>query len=249
MSSSPLATADAIRVLVADSFRMQAQLLTSALRRRTEFRVVTCPMNTTSIRQFAATTPVDVALLALNHSQSPSEDLAVLRGLHLSHPSIAKVLLVESYDHDLVVSAFRSGARGIFSIADTPFRALSKCLHCVAGGQIWANTRQVNCLLDLLTQAPSLRVVNSRGDQLLTPREAQVVALVTEGLGNRQIAMQLSLSEHTVKKYLFHIFDKLGISTRVELVLYAVSQGDPRHSEWMAGATALARSATVGGTV
>jgi DNA-binding NarL/FixJ family response regulator len=62
-----------------------------------------------------------------------------------------------------------------------------------------------------------------------------VVALVAEGLGNRQIAGELSLSEHTIKKYLFRIFEKLGVSTRVELVLYAVNNGDPRHAEWLAG--------------
>jgi DNA-binding NarL/FixJ family response regulator len=70
---------------------------------------------------------------------------------------------------------------------------------------------------------------------LLTPREEQVVALVADGLTNREVATELGLTEHTVKKYLFRIFDKLGISSRVELVLYAVSNGDYRAAEWMAG--------------
>ena len=61
------------------------------------------------------------------------------------------------------------------------------------------------------------------------------MALVAEGLGNRQIAQELNLSEHTIKKYLFHIFEKLGISTRVELVLYAVNNGNPRLAEWVGG--------------
>jgi DNA-binding NarL/FixJ family response regulator len=84
---------------------------------------------------------------------------------------------------------------------------------------------------------PSLRVLNSRGSRLLTAREEQVVALVAEGLGNRQIAGELNLSPHTVKKYLFRIFEKLGVSNRVELVLYAVNNGDPRPAEWVAGAS------------
>jgi len=62
-----------------------------------------------------------------------------------------------------------------------------------------------------------------------------VVALVAEGLSNRDVAQEVKLSEHTVKKYLFRIFDKLGISTRVELVLYAVNHGDTRPAEWVAG--------------
>jgi DNA-binding NarL/FixJ family response regulator len=71
----------------------------------------------------------------------------------------------------------------------------------------------------------SLRVLDPRGNDLLTPRMAQVVALVAEGLCNREIAKELNLSEHTIKKYLYRIFDKLGISTRVELALYAVNNG------------------------
>ena len=82
-------------------------------------------------------------------------------------------------------------------------------------------------------------MLNTRGTSLLTPREEQVVALVAEGLGNRQIASELNLSPHTIKKYLFRIFEKLGVSTRVELVLYAVNNGDPRQAEWLAGASRI----------
>src|SRR5580700_7192051 len=93
----------------------------------------------------------------------------------------------------------------------------------------------MNFLLESVSQAPYLRVLNSNGRQLLTPREEQVVALVAEGMSNRDIARELNLSEHTIKKYMFRIFDKLGISSRVELVLYAVNHGDPRQAEWFAG--------------
>ena len=76
-------------------------------------------------------------------------------------------------------------------------------------------------------------MVNARGTSLLTPREEQVVALVSEGLSHREVAQELGLREHTSKKYLFRIFDKLGISTRVELVLYAVAHGSQRVAEWL----------------
>ncbi len=82
-------------------------------------------------------------------------------------------------------------------------------------------------------------MVNARGVTLLTPREEQVVALVADGLSNREVARELGLSEHTVKKYMFHIFDKLGISSRVELVLYAVRptwRRPGRRSGWRAEA-------------
>jgi DNA-binding NarL/FixJ family response regulator len=66
-------------------------------------------------------------------------------------------------------------------------------------------------------------------------REEQVVALLSDGLSNREVARELALSEHTVKQYLFRIFDKLGRSSRVELVLYALSHGGSRQAEWVAG--------------
>jgi len=235
MSKLRAATSNGLGVLVADSNRMQAQLLTRALRRRAEFRIATCRMDTISILEAVAARVPQVALLALSSPTSLTDTIMALRRFHLSHPEIPKVLLVDSDDRDVVVSAFRSGARGILSITEANLRLLYKCILRVAEGQIWANTAQLNCLIDLISEVPSLRVLNSRGDSLLTPREEQVVALVAEGLGNRQIAHELNLSEHTIKKYLFRIFEKLGISTRVELVLYAVNHGQPRQAEWLAG--------------
>ncbi len=232
MNLSSVAPTSAIAVLVADSNRMQAQLLISALRRRSEFHISTCMVDVGSILRAVASTPANVVVLSLNHSVEVAAQMTAMRRIHLSHPAIAKVLLVESYDRELVVSAFRSGAHGIFCISDTHFRLL--CQR-VADGQIWANTEQMTFLVDLISGVPSLRVLNSRGRQMLTPREEQVVALVAEGLSNRDTARELSLSEHTVKKYLFRIFDKLGISSRVELVLYAVNHGAPLQAEWLAG--------------
>jgi DNA-binding NarL/FixJ family response regulator len=235
--SSTAAASNSIGVLVADSNRMQAQLLTSALRRHSEFHIATCDVDTASILQAVTIKLPRVALVSMTPPAGIPETVMTLRQFHLSHPQIPKVLLVNSWDRDLVVSAFRSGARGIFSVTDANLRLLTKCLLRVAAGQIWANTEQLNWMLDLVSEVPSLRVLNSIGSVLLTPREEQVVALVAEGLGNRHIARELNLSEHTIKKYLFRIFEKLGISSRVELVLYAVNNGGQRPAEWLAGAS------------
>jgi DNA-binding NarL/FixJ family response regulator len=236
----PLAAAsEAMNVLIADSNRMQSELLTGALRRHPEFHIFACPMDTVSILHSAASTFPRVALLSFNASGNLPEEILTLRRFHLSHPGVPKIVLVESCSRDLVISVFRSGARGIFPITEANLRLLCKCILRVAAGQIWANSAQLNFIMDLISEVPSLRVLNSSGDSLLTPREEQVVALVAEGLSNRQIAIELNLSEHTIKKYLFRIFEKLGISSRVELVLYAVNNGDPRHAEWLAGVSRI----------
>jgi DNA-binding NarL/FixJ family response regulator len=208
--------------------------LTEKMGRRGEFRIATCSMDWAGILQAITLVPPKVALLSLQPSLSRAEGMSTLRRFHLSHPEVIKILMVESSDRELVVGGFRSGARGVFCITEASLRSLCKCIHRVSNGQVWANSEQLNHLLDLIAEVPSLRVFNSQGDQLLTPREEQVVALIAQGLGNRNIAQELNLSEHTIKKYLFRIFDKLGTSTRVELVLYAVNHGNPRHAEWLA---------------
>jgi DNA-binding NarL/FixJ family response regulator len=235
MRSLFVAGSESLSVLIADSNRMQVQLLSSALRRRPEFHIATCQMDADSILQSVAGKPPQVAILSPSSPANVAEIVGTLRGFHLSHPIIPKVLLLESWDRELVVSAFRSGARGIFNITESNLHLLCKCLVRVAGGQVWINTEQTNYLLDLISEVPSLRVVNTGGRPILTPREEQVVALVAEGFSNREIARELNLSHHTIKKYLFRIFEKLGISTRVELVLYAVNNGDPRPAAWLIG--------------
>lgn len=239
MSMLPAAPSDVVSVLIADSNRMQSQLLVGALRRHPEFRINACRMDAASILQAVAAKAPRVLLLALNSATNVSEAVMNLRRLHLAHPEVAGLLLVETCHRELVVNAFRSGARGIFAISDANLRLLCKCIHCVASGQIWANTEQLNYVMDLISEVPSLRVLNANGNNLLTPREEQVVALVAEGLSNRDIARELSLSEHTVKKYLFRIFEKLGVSSRVELVLYAMNNGNPRQAEWLVGASRM----------
>lgn len=231
----PRHQSEIIGVLVADSNQMQSQLLVNALRRRREFAVTSCPMNMDAVLDTVASAQVQVAILNLDHPRDSLPDMAPVRRLQVAHPQIAKILLLEQCNREIVVSAFRSGAKGIFCFSDYPFRLLCKCIRCVHNGQIWANTEQLQQLVQEVTQVPSLRTVNALGLKLLTPREEQVVALVADGLSNREAARELGLSENTVKKYLFHIFDKLGISSRVELVLFAVSHGEPREAEWVAG--------------
>jgi DNA-binding NarL/FixJ family response regulator len=132
-------------------------------------------------------------------------------------------MLLDSARRDLVVEAFRIGSRGVFCRCD-PLKLLPKCVRTVHAGQIWANAEQIEFVFRAFAEAPVTRLLSADGEVLLSAREQQVVRFVAEGFNNREIAAQLELSEHTVKNYIFHIFNKLGISSRVELVLYAVSQ-------------------------
>jgi len=210
-----------IGVLVADSNLTQSQLLSSALRRKPGIKVNCCRGELPDCIQALRSATVDVMLLgggATDHNQ-----IDTLRSLHASHPQVGLILLLDSYDRNLVVNAMRAGARGLFCRARQPFRALSRCISVVHQGQFWANTEQLGYLIEALRSAPLARVINAKGECLLTPREEQVVSLVAGGIGNREVAQQLGIAENTVKKSLLRIYDKLGVSNRVELVLYALT--------------------------
>jgi len=234
--TSASAPSDSVAVLVADSNQMQGQLLVSALRRRPEFTVTFCGLDLDQILASLHASPAEVAVINADDPKRNWQDMTLLRRLHLDYPRVAKILLLDTYDHDLVVNAFRSGVRGLFCFSQYPFRLLCKCIHRVRHGEIWLNNQQMQYLIETLAVVPSLRVVNSSGLKLLTSREEQVVALIADGLSNREIAQELNLSQHTIKKYVYRIFEKLGISSRVELVLYAVSNSRSRPAEWIAGA-------------
>jgi DNA-binding NarL/FixJ family response regulator len=222
-----------IRVLLADSKPMQNQLLAAALRRQ-GFEVFPCEAEIGPILQIAEGGGADVIVMSCSGPQTAPAHLTALRSLHLTYPGTPKVFLMETDDRELVVQAFRFGARGIFCLEHCSFQLFCECIERVHRGEIWADTRQLNHLLDSVCQVSGLRVVSACGDKLLTSREEQVVALVSDGLSNRHVAAELGLSEHTVKKYLFRIFEKLGISNRVELVLYAMHHGAAQAPEWVA---------------
>jgi DNA-binding NarL/FixJ family response regulator len=97
---------------------------------------------------------------------------------------------------------------------NSSFQVFCDCIERLHRGETFASNQQLGYLLDSVCQVPSLRVVSANGEKLLTSREEQVVALVADGLSNRDVATELGLSELTVKKYLFRIFEKLGISSR-----------------------------------
>ena len=215
-------TAGATRVLVSDSTRMGCQLLAEALRRsQSRFVVSACAVNSKEILKALTEQKPDVALIAAQLQDGPLAGFTVLRQAHASSPTTRCILLVETSEPETVTNAFRAGAKGIFCRAGS-FEALCKCIGAVHKGQVWANSTELQFVLESLARATPLQRLN--GQAQLTKREEEVVALLVQGLTNREISTRLNLSAHTVKNYLFRIFEKLGVSSRVELVLYALDQ-------------------------
>jgi two-component system nitrate/nitrite response regulator NarL len=212
-----------IRVIIADNTAMGAQLLADALRRSHRFGTVWAATRAREVLALAADQSVDVALLSVELEDEPGRGFKLAQELSAARPGIKVVFLLDVPNPEAVVQAFRAGGQGVFCRAHS-VKELMKCIACVHHGQIWANSQELGFVMGALRDHQPLRVLNRAGVSLLTPREMAVVHCVAEGLTNREAAQQLKLSEHTVKNYMFRIFDKLGVSTRVELILYVASQ-------------------------
>jgi DNA-binding NarL/FixJ family response regulator len=213
-----------IRVLIATPHSMARELLFGALKRHGHFQVVDIGSSSREVVTAAVhSSNSDVALINSTLSDGPLSGFGALRQIRELSPDLKCVILHDNHENNLVVDAFRAGARGIFCLSQSTFKALCRCVEQVHEGQIWANSSELSEVMEAFSQLAPLRLVNADGMRLLTKREEEVVRLVAEGLQNREIAKELKLSEHTVKNYLFRVFDKLGVSSRVELVLYAVS--------------------------
>ena len=209
-----------IRVLAADSTRMNSQLLADVLARDKRFRVLATQLSAATILAVSDSEKPDVVLLSPLLENDPTLGFQVARQLHAAHPATRIVMLLDRSERNSAVEAFRAGASGIFCRSES-LKFLPRCIASVHAGQVWANSHQLKYLLDALSEAMPGRAGHAADISILSKREQDVVSGVAEGLSNREIANRLNLTEHTVKNYLFRIFDKLKVSSRVEVVLYA----------------------------
>jgi DNA-binding NarL/FixJ family response regulator len=198
---------------------MSSQLLAESLAQDRQFEVTGIEPKGASILEAVALKKPHVVLVSAALEESASLGFDLSRQIRASHPQTRVVLLMDTSNPAAVVEAFRCGAQGIFSRTESS-KTLAKCISSVHQGQVWANSEELSYLLNALRESEPMRLLDSRGEAILSKREQEVVGCVAEGLSNREIASRLKLTEHTVKNYLFRIFDKLGVSSRVEVVLY-----------------------------
>jgi DNA-binding NarL/FixJ family response regulator len=218
-SSQPLRK---IRVFVADSNAIHSELLAEAIGRGRLFDVVGSAANSVDIHQLVRKYSPDVLLIGASSNEKSTGGLEVMAALRASFPDLKTVVLLDSSKQEIVVQAFRLGARGVYS-KNAPVKILAKCITCIYEGQVWATAEELGFVLEALATSPTVRPLASPGISQLSTRELDVVNCLAEGLSNREIAERLNLSRHTVKNYMFRIFDKLGVSSRVELLFYAMS--------------------------
>jgi len=163
----------------------------------------------------------DVLLLATHEDHAPS--LAVLERLHAIKCATKIVLLVSMENLDFFVRAVRVGCRGILQ-KESPADLVLKCIRKVNEGELWLDRATTAQVLRQFTdeQHPPRPKDRDHKNSPLSPREREIVGLVIQGFKNKELAEKLVISEQTVKNHMHNIFDKLGVSDRLELALYAL---------------------------
>jgi two-component system nitrate/nitrite response regulator NarL len=214
-----------VNVFIADASRMKSQLMVAALQRsRHRIVVVGSAADSIGVHKGLRENRADIAVISTELRDGPTVGLQVAREARASYPATRIIVTVDSSVATIVVEAFRAGAHGILS-RDDPFEMLCKCIRAVYEGQVWASSEQLHWVIEALAKtAPAARIANAQRVSLLTQREEDLVELVAQGLTNRDISQQMKLSEHTVRNYLFRIFNKLGTSSRLELALYTLNR-------------------------
>jgi len=211
-----------ITAVVADSTRMGCEGIVYALRHSShDITVLEAAVSCRELVEIAKRTAPNIAVISTDLEDGPGAGIVVLRELRQQVPNVRCVILVDSHTSHLVVEAFCAGTRGVVCRSEG-FEVLADCIRKIHAGEMWAGSIALEHMVRTLNTAVPVHAVNANGSDLLTARQKQVVALVGEGLSNREISTRLNLSEHTTKNYLFRIFDKLGVSSRAELIIYAL---------------------------
>ena len=159
--------------------------------------------------------------LLLDLSMPKMSGLETLRELSAAGCTCHIVLLAAAIEKSQVLEALRLGARGVV-LKDSAIDLLFKCIRTVMAGEYWVDRESVADLVLYLRQAPGPRAPAKKTFRL-TPRELQVISTVVAGYPNKEIARRFSISEDTVKHHLSSIFDKCGVSNRLELAIFAIN--------------------------
>jgi two-component system, NarL family, nitrate/nitrite response regulator NarL len=209
-----------IRVLIADDHPIVRYGLRRLLEDAAEFRVVGEAADGGEAVALARQLSPDVLLLDV--SMPRLSGLEALRQLSISQSPVLTVLLSESLDNGKLIEAVRLGARGVVFKESAP-SLMVKALRSVMAGQYWVGRDTVADLVRSLQESRSAPAgPEPKPGSRLTPREREMVAAVTAGRSNKEIAAKLAVSEDTVKHHLTNIFDKLGLSNRIELAVFAI---------------------------
>ena len=215
------------RIVIADDHPIFRDGLRRLLETEPDLKVVGEACDGAEAVKLAKQLKPDILLLDLAMPRHPG--LEALREMNSAsnQNAVRVILLTAAAEKNQIVEALQLGARGVV-LKDSATQLLLKAIHTVMAGEYWVGRESVSNLVQYLRT-----LVQSSGEEArqkkfgLTPRELEIVSAVVAGYSNKETAEYFKISEDTVKHHLSNIFDKLGVSTRLELALFAVNQSLP----------------------
>jgi DNA-binding NarL/FixJ family response regulator len=172
---------------------------------------------------------LDPDVLLLDLKMPHLDGLAALSVLQQQNNRTKVIVLTASDDKNEFVQAMKLGCSGIV-LKQTAPELIVKSIRKVNGGEIWLDSHTTAAVMRQFASpgepgGPSNGTTKSRERSPLSQREREIVQLVAQGFKNKEMAEKMFISEQTVKNHLHNIFDKLGVSDRLELALYAIHKG------------------------
>jgi two-component system, NarL family, nitrate/nitrite response regulator NarL len=220
-----------VRIVIADDHPIFRDGLRRLLEAEPDLKVIGEASDGAEAVKLARQLKPDILLLDLAMPKHPG--LEALRDLSTSSPNstpVRVILLTAAAEKSQIVEALQLGARGVV-LKDSATQLLLRAIHTVMSGEYWVGRESVSNLVQYLRTLMQSSSDEARQKKFgLTPRELEIVSAVVAGYSNKEIAEYFKISEDTVKHHLSNIFDKLGVSTRLELALFAVNQALPLKS-------------------
>jgi two-component system nitrate/nitrite response regulator NarL len=207
----------AIRIILADSQAIYRVGIRKVFALEDDLRVVAQADSYESLRSAIVRFPSDVVLI---EGAMATESEHAISDLLKIAPEVKLIVQAVNFDENQTVELYRRGIRGIVSRSISP-DLLVRCVRRIAAGETWIDNQSVNWVIEAY-RAQAAALVSPRSQPRLTPKELSIITCITQGKRNKEIASQLGTTEQVIKNYLRKIYDKLGVSDRLELALYCL---------------------------
>ena len=206
-----------IRIILADSQAIYRVGIRKVFALEDDLRVVAQADSLENLRSAIERYPTDIVLLEGSLLAGTSNVIPDL--LHIA-PNVKLIVQAVAADESHTVELYRRGVRGIISRSISP-DLLVRCVRRIAAGETWIDNQSVNWVIEAY-RAQAAALVSPRSQPKLSPKEMAIITCITQGKRNKEIAFQLGTTEQVIKNYLRKIYDKLGVSDRLELALYCL---------------------------